>query len=512
MKTKICLVLTASTLKEDLALVELYRQWIDIVELRVDCLAPDERLRFRDFPEAADIPCILTIRRQSDGGQFREGEGSRIALLARGLAFADTDHRKNFSYIDLEEDLDVPSIEEAARAFGTRIIRSVHNMTGPEADIRSRVQRLRRTKDEIAKIAFMPRNLSDVTRLFHEAKSCTGDEYILIAMGPYGFPTRVLAPILGSHITYVTSEENVRLAQNNLGQLDPVTINEVYHINSITEKTKIFGVTGNPLTATSSPLIHNTGYIRQKIDAIYLPIKAETIEEAMEFAEETGITGLSVTFPFKETVLPNLDEISSQTGEIGACNTIVKKDGRWFGCNSDAPGFSRALLEFLRRKDLRYLRVSIIGAGGAAKAIAHAVKELGGKACIFNRTTDKARELAMQYNFKWATLDAGSRMLMETYSDVIIQTTNVGMSPDADADPIDFYSFSGHEAVYDVVYHPEKTRMLKRAMKAGCRTCNGYTMLKYQAYLQYKLFTGVDYDEQSGSAERTENTCGKVRD
>jgi len=146
MKTKICLVLTASTLKEDLALVELYRSWIDIAELRVDCLSPEERLLFRNFPEQANVPCVLTIRRKSDGGMFAEGEGSRIALLARGLAFADTDHRRNFAYIDLEEDLEVPSIEEAARAFGTRIIRSTHNMTGPDIDIRSRVQRLRRTR------------------------------------------------------------------------------------------------------------------------------------------------------------------------------------------------------------------------------------------------------------------------------------------------------------------------------------------------------------------------------
>jgi len=495
MKTKICLVLNAPTIRENLELVERYRQWIDVAELRVDCLVPDERLQFRGFPEQADIPCILTIRRKSDGGQFVEGEGSRTAMLARGLAFADTDRRKNFAYIDLEEDLQVPSIEEAARAFGTRIIRSVHNMTGVETDISERVRKLRRTKDEIAKIAFTPRNLTDVTNLFRDSRCCIGEEYILIAMGQYGLPSRILAPILGSHLTFVSSEESIRQSGNALGHLDPITINEVYHIRTITEKTRIFGVTGNPLIATSSPLIHNKGYISQNIDAVYIPIKAETIEESIEFAEETGITGLSVTFPFKESVLPNLDEISAQTGEIGACNTIIKRDGAWLGYNTDAPGFSRALLEFLGRRDLKHLHIAIIGAGGAARAIAHTVRELGGKACVFNRTTDKAKELAHQYNFKWATLDAGNRLLLENYSDVIIQTTNVGMSPDAEADPIDFYSFNGHEAVYDVIYHPEKTRMLKRAQKAGCKVCNGYSMLQYQAYIQYELFTGVDYAE-----------------
>lgn len=494
MKTKICLVLTASTLKEDLALVELYRSWIDIVELRVDCLSTEERLYFREFPRMARIPCILTIRRKSDGGKYIEGEGARTALLARGLAFADTDQRKNFAYVDLEEDIHVPSIEEAARAFGTRIIRSTHNMTGPETDLHTLVSRLRRTKDEIAKVAFMPRSLADVTNLFKEAKQCKGSEYILIAMGPYGLASRILAPILGSSITFTTSEDIMQSSQNTLGQLDPVTLQEVYHVNSITHKTKIFGVTGNPLNSTSSPLIHNKGYMRQNIDAVYIPIKAENIEESLDFAEEVGINGISVTFPFKETVLPNLNQISEHTGEIGACNTIVRENSEWHGYNTDAPGFSRALLEFLDREDLRKMKIAIIGAGGASRAITHAVFSLGGKACIFNRTTDKARELAQHYNFKWATLDAGNQILLESFSDVIIQTTNVGMTPNAEGDPIDFYAFNGHEAVYDVIYTPEKTRMLKRAEKAGCKICNGYTMLQYQAYLQYKLFTGKDYE------------------
>ena len=315
MRTKVCLVLTAPTLKEDLALVELYRQWIDIAELRVDCLCHEDRLEFRTFPEQANIPCVLTVRRKADGGQYLEGEGARTALLARGLAFADIDPRKNFAYIDLEEDLQIPSIEEAARAFGTRIIRSVHNMSGPEPNLLERVRKLRRTKDEIAKIAFMPRNLSDVTRLFREAKSCAAEEFILIAMGQYGLPSRILAPLVGSSICYASSEEAIRTADNPLGHLDPITLNEVYNIRNIHEGTRVFGVTGSPLAATSSPLIHNRGYRARNLDAVYIPIKADTIEESIEFAEETGITGLSVTFPFKETVLPNLAEISADRGD-----------------------------------------------------------------------------------------------------------------------------------------------------------------------------------------------------
>lgn len=494
MATKICLVLTAPTIKENLALVDLYRKWIDIAELRVDCLNQDERLNIRKFPALSNIPCILTIRRNTDGGRFLEGEGSRIAHFARGLAFADTDRRKNFAYVDFEEDLNVPSLEEAARAFGTKIIRSIHNMNGPITNLKEKVLELRRTQDEIAKIAFMPRNLSDITNLFKEAKKCTDTEYILIAMGPFGQATRILAPLVGSAITYTSALDNNTFSSFNLGQLDPTALHELYQVRNITASTSIFGVTGNPLTTTSSPLIHNRAYKKQGIDAVYIPIKAETIEESIEFANEIGIQGLSVTNPFKEAVLPNVGQLSKEAGEIGASNTIVKQGQSWVGHNTDALGFSRALMEFVGRKNLSGMRISIIGAGGVARAIAYAIKELRGKACVFNRTADKARELAALYNFKWASLDPGNRHILETYSDIIIQTTNVGMASLIDQDPLDFYSFSGHEAVYDVIYAPEKTKLLQRAEKAGCSICNGYSMLQYQAELQFKLFTGLDFE------------------
>ena len=121
-RSKICLSLTGSTLAEDLAILDKYRNWIDIAELRADYLNADERLEIRKFPELAKIPCILSIRRAIDGGKFEDGEASRTVLFARGLAFANQDSRKNFAYIDIETDFNVPSIQDAALAFGTRII------------------------------------------------------------------------------------------------------------------------------------------------------------------------------------------------------------------------------------------------------------------------------------------------------------------------------------------------------------------------------------------------------
>ncbi len=234
------------------------------------------------------------------------------------------------------------------------------------------------------------------------------------------------------------------------------------------------------------------------MNAVYIPFSANHVEESIEFADSLGIKGFSVTIPHKEAVLPSLKQISAEAGEIGACNTVVKKGGDWYGYNTDAIGISRALLEFLGVKNFKKMKIAIIGAGGAARAAAHAVKDLHGKACIFNRTLSRAKETAETYNFKWTALDPSSRYLLEEYSDLIIQTTNIGMGStpeELSKDPLFFHDFMGTEAVYDVIYHPGKTKLLRRAEKAGCKISNGYSMLLYQAYKQFELFTGSTYEQ-----------------
>ncbi len=483
---------------ENLKLVDKYRNWIDAVELRVDYLTDDERLHIRKFPSLTGLPCILTIRRKIDGGEFIEGEAARTILFARALAFADQDTRKNFAYVDLEEDFHVPSLQDAALAFGTRIIRSIHNMNGPVQDIPRQLARLHATGFEIAKIAFMPRTLSDVTDLFRQAPHAADSDNILIAMGSLGFPARILASKLHSFFTFTTPEETMHNT-GNLGHIDPITLSKVYNFRAIDDDTQLFGITGYPMHHTDSPVIHNQGYRNNGMNAVYIPIQSPDIEESLAFADQTGIKGLSITVPYKEAILPYLQQISEEAGEIGACNTITKQGNSWFGYNTDAFGLQQALREFLGIKNLHKWKVSIIGAGGAAKAAAHAVKTLKGRACIFNRTAGKAKMLAEHYNFRWAHLDETSQYLLEEYSDLIIQTTSIGMgvSPkETERDPLLFYDFAGHEAVYDVIYYPEKTALLRRAEKAGCRTANGSSMLKYQADKQFLLFTGIPYESK----------------
>lgn len=497
-KSKICLCLSGATIAENLAIVEKYRNWTDLVELRVDYLTKDERIHVRKFPELAGLPCILTIRRKTDGGLFIEGEAARTILFARALAFASQDTRKNFAYIDLEDDFYVPSLQEASRAFGTRVIRSKHSMTEPVRDIAAEVEKLCKTGFEIAKIAFQPKTLSDLTNLFKESKKVKDSDTILIAMGTLGLPSRILASQLNSFLTYSTPAETAHNT-GSLGHIDPITLNNTYNFCSIDENTALFGITGYPMHQTSSPAIHNQGYRNIGLNAVYIPIQSKSIEDTLQFAEAIGIKGLSVTVPHKESVLPFLQQISSDAGEVGACNTIVYRDNAWFGYNTDTDGLQKALQEFLGVKNLFWKKISIIGAGGAARAAAFVIKQMHGKACIFNRTISKAKNLAEHYGFRWASLDPSNHYLLSEYSDLIIQTTSTGMGieeKDTEKDPLLFYDFTGKEKVYDVIYYPEKTALLLRAEKAGCEICNGYTMLKYQAYKQFSILTGVDYESK----------------
>jgi 3-dehydroquinate dehydratase/shikimate dehydrogenase len=490
------LCLTANTIARNLALLDKYRKYADLAELRVDCLDPDERLLIRRFPEQTGLPVILTIRRVIDGGCFSGGEGARVTLLARGLAFADTDRRRNFAYVDIEEDLNVPSLEEAARTFGTRIIRSYHNTRGLDEDISARIRDMTHSADDLVKIAVMARSTTDVLSLFRAGKECAAQEKILICMGHLGVFSRILAEQFGSYLSYASPIGEPDSPPAAAGQLDIRELAELYRFKTVTRNTKIYGVAGFPLKASSSPDFFNAVFRLEGIDAVYVPFPVDSISAFMELAREMGVLGLSVTVPYKEAVLPFLGGQSSDVQSIGACNTLSRCPQGWLGTNTDALGFSDSLLEFIGKTSLRRRKIVIIGAGGVARAVACEVHRLGGKALILNRTVHKARALAFPYKFAWGGLDHRGIELMHKYQDIIIQTSSVGMEGSDAADPLELYRFSGKEEVMDLVYKPAITPFLMRASEAGCRIRNGHDMLIRQARSQYALFMGKDIPEQ----------------
>jgi len=487
--SKICLCLTGKTIKQDVDLLSKYRKYADLAELRVDCLDAGERLYIRRFPELAGIPVILTVRRDVDGGYFTGGEGARLKLLANGLAYANADSRFNFAYVDIEEDFNVPSLEEAARTFGTRIIRSCHDLKGTINDIPAKMKSMKHAGDEIIKVAVAVKSTRDVLNVFNASGSFANQDKILICMGHYGIYSRILAEKFGSFLTY-SSALSESVIPGAPGQLDVKELSELYHFRRITKKTKVYGVLGNPLKSSVSPWFFNTIFNLEEADAVYAPFPVTDVGDFMELAKDIDIQGLSVTVPYKETVLPYLGQKSAIVQSIGACNNLYRKDDMWVGDNTDYSGFSSSLLNFLDRKNLKRLKVTILGAGGVSRAVAAEVFNMGGKALILNRTVHKAREIAELYNFRWGGLDNAGANLMSKYNDIIVQTTSVGMEGYDESDPAEFYTFSGKEAVMDLIYTPAQTSFLKRAAASGCRTLNGYDMVIRQACFQYVNFFG----------------------
>jgi 3-dehydroquinate dehydratase/shikimate dehydrogenase len=304
-------------------------------------------------------------------------------------------------------------------------------------------------------------------------------------MGPLGTVSRVLAGRARSFQTYVSPKELLANTAG-IGHLDPERLNEVYSFRSITDKTLLCGVTGWPLAVTSSPEVHRAFYVRDNLDAVLVPLPAEEVGDAIGIAETLGLKGLAVTIPHKESLLHFLDEKDEAVDAIGAANTVVWRNGRRHGYNTDAAGFTKALTDFLGRKDLNGQRVAILGAGGAARAIAYAIWKLGGDATVYARDIMRASAIASHYGFASATLaDLGDGR----HPDLIVQCTSVGHgATDPSADPIPNYAFDGHETLYDLVYKPAVTPVMARARAAGCRTESGMSMLRAQAELQHRLW------------------------
>lgn len=496
---KICLCLTGTTLAQDLAAVERYRNQIDMVELRADHLEPGELFHIRSFPEKAGLPAILTVRRRSDGGMFDLGEGVRLVTFAKGLAFAESDRSKNFAYVDIEYDFHIPSIQEAARTFGTRIIRSKHCMNGLPADIDKTWRELSARPYEIPKLVVRASGVSDAEAVFALFEGVDrNQERIVVSTGEYGFCTRVLADRLGSMVVYANAI-GAGIEPAARGQLEPESLLGTYRVREYTADWDLFGIIGGPSVIHSlSPSIHNQGFMALGLRSLYLPFPSDGIEPSMGLARRLGVKGLSITVPFKEQVLPLLSRKSPEVEAIGACNTAIREGDGWSGYNTDWYGFLTDVRRFLGQDDLSGLRATILGAGGAARAVAYALKTLGAKACVINRSMSKAKHLAEAYGFEWSGTTERAVEMMERYNDLIVQTTSVGLEGGQPGDAVEWYEFSGKEALYETIYSPPETPVMRRAAEAGCRVSNGLGMLKAQAEAQFLLFTGSEYPAIGG--------------
>jgi len=296
-------------------------------------------------------------------------------------------------------------------------------------------------------------------------------------MGEAGLPARILALRAGSALAYAPVA-----AATAPGQVSLHDLRHLYRAHALTRRSAVYGVIGDPVGHSLSPLLHNTGFVERKLDAVYLPFLVEDLRDFLRALPEFGIRGFSVTLPHKQTILRHLAECDPLAAEIGAVNTVVvRADGSLFGCNTDYVGVLRALES---RLQLAGSRVLVFGAGGSARAAAFALARAGAGVAVCARREKQARELARAVGGEALP----RRALRSEFFDAILNSTPVGMHPRAGISPLSPAELHCR-IVMDLIYRPEKTQLLKLAERRGCATVSGVDMFLAQGIAQWEIWT-----------------------
>ncbi len=500
----LCLTLTEDTLEGCRRQLEGELDRVGMAEVRLDLLkerGEASAAAAGEFSRWSPVPLILTARLARDGGEWRGQEEARVRLLAEALDSG------SFAWVDLETG-GAPRWDEpaaaAARRRGARILRSFHAFQGLPEGWDVWTEELLREKGQgsadgvkaavsLGSTAELLSFLRSGRRLARIAEE-EGKALVLVGMGALGKPVRILAERLGSSWSYAAPPSGAAAP----GQMTPEEMEEPYRFSSLTRDTRIFGIIGNPLGQSRSPFIHNPAFAQEGLDAVYLPFPVESrggLSDFFSLAEELPIEGFSVTVPYKEAVIPYLDHPDGAVRGVGACNTVYRRKDGWHGTNTDAPGFLSHLRAVFPGLDPGNLRAAVVGAGGAARAVVFALREAGCRPLILNRTREKAEALGREMGCPTAGLDEEGFLRLAGFRELIVQTTSAGMTPLEETDPLAGYPFRGDERIYDIVYKPPETKLMARALSAGCSAVNGLGMLQAQGALQFRCFCAQDQEK-----------------
>ncbi|MBN1764053.1 MAG: shikimate dehydrogenase [Sedimentisphaerales bacterium] len=461
----------------------------ECIELRLDYLGNPSATDVTSLIAAVKekVPVIATCRPIWEGGQFAGQEQQRLTLL-RQAAIAAAD------YIDLEleslKDHKIPSEFQ-----DVKLIISNHDFEHLPRDFRQRLYRLRQYQPNIPKFAYMPGDITDCLTaldMLHENPGA-----IAMAMGPAGTITRLLAKKLGAFLTFasLSGEKESAPGQINLRQMK-----QLYRWDAIGRDTRLYGVIGHPIGHSLSPHIHNRSFDHTGFNGLYIPLlidpKWEVFQAFMDgimARKWLDFRGLSVTIPHKHHALDYVRQkggrLETLAGRIGAVNTLIIDDaGQISGYNSDYAGAMDAITDTLgiERADLKGIPTAVIGAGGVSRAIVAGLIDVNAQVTIYNRTVEKAKNLAADFNCQWKPLTE----IQNLDAKIIINCTSIGMHPHMENTPVPGELLKPDMTVFDTVYNPKETRLLKEAKEAGAKTVNGQTMFINQAAIQFQLFTG----------------------
>jgi len=474
---KVCLALGSDTVEDMLATAESMARENPLIEFRLDYLKqPLAALpKIHRFLETHQyITAIGTCRRAENGGKFKGTLASQLDALTKA-------HAAGCQLVDLELQSALKAKPEAIARLRSRagLILSFHDFRATR-NLDETLEKMLKTPADFYKIVTTATTLSDNVAMmkFLQAQS-VHHALIGVCMGEQGIISRVLGVRAGSVFTFGAVSADLKTAP---GQVTARDLRSIYRIEQVDAATRVYGVAGDPIEHSLSPVIMNTALRRENVNGVYLALHAKTLKDLIHCVREIPLHGFSITMPYKQAILPHLDNTDAHTAKIGACNTVVRgQEGKLYGFNTDIAGVIRPLEQ---RLTIENAKVLVLGAGGAARAAVFGLKERGAEVWILNRTSAKAQKLARQA--KARTIKRAD--LRKIAFDVIINATPVGMGNTRDC-PLKDPEIQAR-VVFDMVYDPVETHLLQVARAKGISVIPGVEMFVQQAARQFEIWTG----------------------
>jgi 3-dehydroquinate dehydratase/shikimate dehydrogenase len=446
--------------------------WADMFEFRFDRIRKPELARLL---LSTRKPVIATCRPVWERGEFRGSEEERLDILAAASLLG-------AEYVDIE-------LRAGARVLGqflgrrreSSVIVSYHAPPGTRVSIGALYRRMRGTGADILKFAFDAHDAWENRIAFDFLRRAGSDRQraIAIAMGEAGEPSRVLYRVFGGWGTYAAPESGRAAAP---GQLTARVLSDLYRAERLRPSTKIFGVVGNPVRQSRGIFVHNPLFARAEKNSVYCRFAVTDLGRFFSRMVPL-VQGFSVTHPHKVEIGKYLDSMDKISRSIGAVNTVIRRGGRLTGTNTDAPAALDAIEHVSPVKGKRML---IMGAGGAARAIAFEAMRRGALVIVTGRTPRAARRLAREFGIVYVPI-SGFRGVE---ADILVNATPVGMAPHSHESPFPPHMLRG-KTVFDAVYNPPLTRLLREAAGAGAKIVRGTDMYINQAAMQFELYAGV---------------------
>jgi 3-dehydroquinate dehydratase / shikimate dehydrogenase len=482
---KVCVAITGDSAAELLERAEALYRDNSFLEFRLDYLAkplialPKLKAFLAGHPE---VTAIATCRREANGGKFAGNNAAELEVLQKAAA-------AGFHLVDVElqtAEQVKPQELEKLRQRGAALILSYHDFMTTK-DLDGIFERMSPLEPEFIKIVSTARHLADnVAMLRFLERARDRANVVGICMGEQGIISRILGPRSGSSFTFASVAVGEETAP---GQISARTLLDLYRIDQLDLATKVYGVAGNPVANSLSPAMLNAAFRRERVNSVYLPLQTSGMNDLRTLIREVPIAGLSVTMPFKQEILKHLQKTDPLSAKIGACNTIIRsQDGKLYGFNTDVAAVVRPLE---KRLALKGAKILVIGAGGAARAAVFGLQEKGAEIHILNRTLVKAQKLAREAKAK----SVKRELMAKSSFDVIINATPVGMRGAKAQSALEPNEINAR-LVFDLVYNPIDTPLIKSAREKGIPVITGVEMFVHQGARQFEIWTGKPAPEE----------------